>query len=765
MPEDGTAVSNGDSVISDASRKRSRPILSCLECRRKKLKCDRTLPCDQCRRLGRARLCAFSDGVEPLAQRETAFHDSDNLFDARPSKTRRQDGDDVVFERATNGLHLSTGSVEELESRVLRLEAALAANSTLQSTVASPIPKGRVDSGDGQQVIDDANRTTRATTPLQVDTAVTFASTFPEVIAFAKDLHLTSGEYADLAEDLGTLHSRSRPTSQDLSADRPEATILMSMISRLPEREVCKNLVDLYFDNFETCFRILHRPTFIKACEQFRTVHDVGLSESDATLPSLLAVLSISSTLNTLPDCDVFQTGGFDGHLSVPQLVEVWLTNTPSESKYSVSVLQVRTLMTVFQLSQTTNMGDLWVKTGELIRHGMIAGLNCPNREKIPFEVEIEMRLWTTIVELDLFASLLSGMPLSITQHDLCLQGLANLNDEDMTQTDAVLPPDRPLLEWTDSLCQRVLADSLQLRVDAYVHMTRALTEPDFQQPQRYARDLEAILQNLPSPLRFSHGANQNSSKVGQMWSKIVVDILLRRSLLHLYAPFALAAPGNPLYEGARISYIQSCMILLCYQDLFDPKFSELTDVRPEGYWDLYYRLFRSDIIQTTLGVCSELKRLGQQPLVDHTASPNAVLEHSNDVTAEGSNDRTQIASWTMATLIKTIEDSIEPMRRRFPRRGPNLKDLVCLQIAFQASLSAQKSPRVRRHDIRNTVQKLIVVCTEQIEPSGQVEQQEQRTSTGVAPKTLAAAMVSYNAGEAWLLSDPSNPRAHWYWS
>ena len=762
MPEVG--ISDGDLLHSDASRKRSRPILSCLECRRKKLKCDRTLPCNQCRRLGRARLCAFSDGVEPLAQRESESNESENLFDARPSKTLRQSGDDIVLEHTTNGLRLSTGTVEELQSRVSKLEAALAAGSTLHSTVVSPIPGDGVNGRDGQQVIDDEGSSTRTTAPLEAETTATFAIAFPEVIAFAKDLQSESGEYADLAEDLRTLHSGAKPASQGLSVNGPETTILMSMISRLPEREVCKKLVDLYFDNFETYFRILHRPSFITACERFRTDYNVGFSESDATLPSLLAVLSISSTLETLSDCDVFQTGGFDGHRSVPQLIEVWLDTLPSKNQYSFSILQVRTLMTVLQLSEATKIGDIWVKTGKLMRHGMIAGLSSLSSEKSPFQNELETRLWTTIIELDLFASVLLGMPLSLAHQNLGLQRLANLNDEDMTRTDIVLLPDRPLTEWTDSLCQRVLADSLQLRLDACAHMTGSQTKPDFRKAQRYAKDLEAILQNLPSPLRFSHGANPDSSKVGQMWSKIVVDVILRRSLLNLYNPFALASIENPRYEGARIPYIQSCMILLCYQDLFDPKFSELTDVRPEGYWDLFYQLFGSDMIQTTLGVCSELKRLGQQQVFVPDGDSNAVAEHDTNITSEGTRDRTQITSWTIPTLIKTIEDSIEPMRRRFSRRGPNLKDLICLQIAFQASRNDHTTPDIQRQIVRNTVQNLVVVCKEEMGAIDEAVCDEQERSTGVAPKTHASGKDFQDAEEPWLLSDPSDPRAHWYW-
>jgi hypothetical protein len=45
--------------------KRARPPISCLECRRKKLKCDRVQPCMQCKKSGREALCTFANGPPP----------------------------------------------------------------------------------------------------------------------------------------------------------------------------------------------------------------------------------------------------------------------------------------------------------------------------------------------------------------------------------------------------------------------------------------------------------------------------------------------------------------------------------------------------------------------------------------------------------------------------------------------------------------------------------------------------------------------------
>lgn len=49
-----------------SSRKRPRPVVSCLRCRDKKLKCDRTAPCENCVKASTANSCTYNrNGISP----------------------------------------------------------------------------------------------------------------------------------------------------------------------------------------------------------------------------------------------------------------------------------------------------------------------------------------------------------------------------------------------------------------------------------------------------------------------------------------------------------------------------------------------------------------------------------------------------------------------------------------------------------------------------------------------------------------------------
>jgi hypothetical protein len=64
-PPTDPSPSTSTSTPEPAKNKRARPTISCLECRRKKLKCDRVQPCMQCTKSGRQALCEYATGPAP----------------------------------------------------------------------------------------------------------------------------------------------------------------------------------------------------------------------------------------------------------------------------------------------------------------------------------------------------------------------------------------------------------------------------------------------------------------------------------------------------------------------------------------------------------------------------------------------------------------------------------------------------------------------------------------------------------------------------
>ncbi|KAJ7664542.1 fungal-specific transcription factor domain-containing protein [Mycena polygramma] len=70
VPQDSTMTSHSFPILSDQEvldMKRSRGIMACAECQRRKLKCDKKFPCSSCVRRGRADVCPTGD-VGPIGR-------------------------------------------------------------------------------------------------------------------------------------------------------------------------------------------------------------------------------------------------------------------------------------------------------------------------------------------------------------------------------------------------------------------------------------------------------------------------------------------------------------------------------------------------------------------------------------------------------------------------------------------------------------------------------------------------------------------------
>jgi len=325
-------------------------------------------------------------------------------------------------------------------------------------------------------------------------------------------------------------------------------------------------------------------------------------------------------------------------------------------------------------------------------------------------------------------------MPPMVSSDDFVCNLPTNVNDSELFEEMSELPISRSTCEWTDSICQHVLASTLPQRLKAYRYMSNTNADIKYEEVLKHTRGLEKILQELPAPLRFDHVSGQASCQPGRLFARMTFDIFIRRVLLNLYTPFAFAIPIDDSFKEMRVSYIQSCLVLLCYQDIFDPKFSELEMPKAEGYWDTFYKLYKHDVVQTCLGVCIEIKRLNRASSASSArVSANSGLTPVPDYADTVSS---KVQPWTKASLIKTVEDTIEPMVRRVARPGSDAKDLVCLAVVLH-SLRPSHSSDHRELLIKEGVTELIQACQRQLQRDGVVIPSPTLTTCSEAPDGL----------------------------
>jgi hypothetical protein len=575
---------------------------------------------------------------------------------------------------------------------------------------------------------------------------------FDEARAFMQRLQRPSDdpEIKTISNQLKNLYDMVKGPKRSIS--RPQAqAIAADMVELLPPREICSQLLDVYFENFEHCLRILHKPSFLAEHERFwsfrsseNAAENTANNGNPTFLPRLLATLLVACSSNVAPVCKVATLAARAERASAYELLDNWTRGLKSRDKSSLHALQVGTLRTLIHHERPMSVEEIWSNTGSLIRLAMAGGLHLePEPKDDILEAEQRRRLWASLLELELAASVMCGMPTMLTPDDFTCSPPVNINDDELTEDTAQLPLSRDTNFWTDSLCQYVLASSLRQRLEAYRLVTKASPEIKYEVIIQHARQLEGVLQNMPAPLRFASHQDDVSCILGRLYARIHLDMAIRRTMIALYTPFAVLSIERDPYKEARVGYVQSCLVITCYQDLFDPAFCDGTFGEAGAYWDLFYQDFKREILRSTLGICLEIKWMRHMGFdTDPPGATAADSDPTNYYDPDVPTNLWKLPAWTIAALTKSIEDTVEPMVRRVGRSGSDLKDLGCIAIVYH---SVKSDGDIASRDIamKAGLSELIAACQDQL--------QQRRPDTGQGPPSTGDSSTAFQSDGQYL--------------
>jgi hypothetical protein len=246
-------------------RKRRRKVLSCYDCRRRKLQCDRAMPsCGRCTKAGQSANCLYlEEGVEGPSESSAnrpphAFH----VIRPTQSYTPAASGGDAL------------ARLEYQERRIKQLETALAQTGhaqpmdPVQRLRASrlPLTPESVIAGAEQMGATITDRETMMLRGKSFKTQFHGSTSTGAIIAHIPDLHIFTREafekypaLARIRQDMQALEDRT-----DYAGSKPRVVDAAQLKALLPEREECDHLVHLYLDNYGAVYHILHLPTFWK---------------------------------------------------------------------------------------------------------------------------------------------------------------------------------------------------------------------------------------------------------------------------------------------------------------------------------------------------------------------------------------------------------------------------------------------------------------------------------------------------------------------
>ncbi|KAL4878227.1 fungal-specific transcription factor domain-containing protein [Aspergillus karnatakaensis] len=593
--------------------RRRRPALSCAICRRRKLKCDRSLPCGQCIKSKTADQCVFS-GPKPLQSAVPGSHGASSPSDRRHAAS---DGASSVG----NGLYVfdskhrvtkpkaRSDELHELRSRVQTLEQALARSGGAAQTPGSscyesvpeldirPVPdtiSNQVRNLSDRACFRGRNGRTRFRGRSSGELTFTFLN---DVVAFLqgrkKDLKAEGSDYQQMKKFRGEL--RTRETQEQERVKNGKALQLEEM---LPPRNIADELLNLYISTFETTYRILHLPSFLREYETYWTAPGSADTVFTAKLLSLMAAASCfinsATTVNGKDTLHDVAVGWILG-------VQSWIGSLFVSATAKFDILQIQCLLMIARQALAVDGDVVWISSGSLIHSATAIGMHRdPARfaKMTPFWAEMRRRLWATILELDLQASVDMGVAPSIDldQYDCDLP--SNCDDADLTEDmlEAPLGKDGAIL--TQCSFQTMLAHSLPIRL----RIAKAVNSLKFKLSYDDALNLsEDLVRRMNEALVPFPAPASNTSP---SFARSFMMFLMQRSLLILHRPFSLSISLSPKYSYSRKVCLESALEML---NQFELPLPGLQLTRTPSLGHISGGMFRDECFHAAATLCVEL--------------------------------------------------------------------------------------------------------------------------------------------------------------
>lgn len=519
-------------------QRRQRAVLSCKDCHRRKLKCDRELPCNRCINGNIAAQCAY--GPEPLTgppeqsvkrQRQASIPKANVRFEEH-SPAPVKVGESLFRSDIVQSDISAQNRIDQLEREValLRQQSVIHVDKSHEQIFDFVRPSGENEVDPPVYQVGMLKGRNYATFYYGPSSAISIIAHFPDLRSFMKCIYQNSTAQR-LAQDMKVLEGRSQSINSSYSI-----LSIPHLRSLLPDRGTVDILIRQYLDTFETTYRILHLPSFEAAYRLYWDSEKSTGTDMDALVLAVLACTICTST----HDSPRYNHSGSNFHskaVSWIKACEAWLRRHSNKHR-TLASLQVRCLRLlalsasshkVKEYYQETQAHMAFMRSSGLHRDPSIIGTRCS-----VFEGEMRRRLWATSMELELQASIDKGTPSVLSSLEYDCTSPHNLNDTDIYVGMEELPQSLPISTFTDTSFLHSSMQTTDLRTRLCALTNSLKSSMSFQDTLRYTDTVQRSLQAIPE------WANLRSKQ-----AQTLLDLQLRQFLVILFTSKALRFNTN----------------------------------------------------------------------------------------------------------------------------------------------------------------------------------------------------------------------------
>ncbi|KAK4228919.1 fungal-specific transcription factor domain-containing protein [Podospora fimiseda] len=559
-------------------RKRQRVRLSCLECRRRKLSCDREFPCSRCVQSGTAERCEYETrpGLAPpnkLGLSQTALSNIDVRL-SLPSTG----GESPYFRKDAR----DTDRIRRLELEVAQLKNQLAKGSGDGSNAQEQYPPEPKPEEEPEYPVLELPSYLRAQTTTADKEELRFFRgkefktryfgphsaflAFHELTGLCPFMKETSEEWLMPLNPNRNKDRRKGAQERELRFREPDLTLE----ALLPSKQQTDHFVNVYLDQFEQVHRIVHIPTFKRDYAKF---WDPSETRNAAFTALVLSILGVSSCLAAqLPHkFEKMISISYANAIKWTKAADEWQERQSQKHRRMIHY-QIACLVYLGKRVNTIKKKRFWKNAGTLTQDAISVGLHRePSHMKsdniTPFNQEMRRRIWATLQSFDLQASFDHGLPSILSSLHYDVNPPSNIDDDEFNEETKELPPSKPSSEYTYSSYQHLSRRSLALRLE----LSRVLTGPpedlNYERVIHYTDEISREIDSLPSWNVSESSENDGDKSVFKkpLLAYTLLHIQLRQYIIPLHQPFLRLRKSNSKYQYSEVLYYNAArdMVIL----------------------------------------------------------------------------------------------------------------------------------------------------------------------------------------------------------
>lgn len=536
--------------------KRKRLALSCVDCRRRKVKCDRTYPvCVRCQKGGNADNCLYVSHTGEEPGLPTPSDDSSEQHGPTPQV-------------ATNGEPYVLAALREMSPHLEVQSRPITEGSTSKDTgrtdqrasyyaksapretyprnpsfkpsdgpnaglddVLGPGYNGRkvYTSDFGKVMVRGSSFSTHYYGP---SFAISMLLQFEELSKFVKGMLTQTTSLQSVKERMASTRVTTKLMKKEGTLSTHEA-----LLSMVPSRARTDILVEHYLATIEWTYRVLHVPTFLRD-------YDAHWHNPEASKPEFVVQLLLvcANMICIAPGGPT----GFVGRSSAGREVagrwilacESWL-GEQSQKHITLAHFQTHVLIHLARVVNVIKIKREWASSGQLTRLAMAVGMHREpgllSRKIGVFDQEMRRRLWFTIVELDLVGTIYRGMPPTVDSFSWDCAPPRNINDEDFDHDTESLPPSKGRTIFTRTSFLSIATESLPLRIEVLSRMNSVRLGLDIDAVMQFDGKLRGVLDDIPK------WGDSNSV----FFARDLLTLSMYEFVLMLHIPFASQSPNK----------------------------------------------------------------------------------------------------------------------------------------------------------------------------------------------------------------------------